>query len=42
MLQHEYNNEFNGMMKKYESTMNRNSKGRDSFLYLNENYSENF
>lgn len=28
MLQHEYNNEFNGMMKKYESTVNRNSKGR--------------
>lgn len=27
MLQHEYNNEFNGMMKKYESTVNRNSKG---------------
>jgi RIO kinase 3 len=26
MLQHEYNNEFNGMMKKYESTVNRNSK----------------
>lgn len=28
MLQHEYTNEFNGMMKKYESTMNRNSKRR--------------
>ena len=28
MLQHEYNNEFNGMMKKYESAVNRNSKGR--------------
>ena len=28
MLQHEYNNEFNGMMKKYESTVNRNSKCR--------------
>lgn len=27
MLQHEYNNEFNGLMKKYESTVNRNSKG---------------
>ncbi|CAF1448607.1 unnamed protein product [Rotaria sordida] len=26
MLQHEYTNEFNGMMKKYESTVNRNSK----------------
>ncbi len=26
MLQHEYNNEFNGMMKNYESTVNRNSK----------------
>lgn len=26
MLQHEYNNEFNGIMKKYESTVNRNSK----------------
>lgn len=26
MLQHEYNNEFNGLMKKYESTVNRNSK----------------
>ncbi|CAF2665034.1 unnamed protein product [Rotaria sp. Silwood2] len=26
MLQHEYNTEFNGMMKKYESTVNRNSK----------------
>ena len=28
MLQHEYNNEFNGMMKKYESAVNRNSKGK--------------
>lgn len=26
MLQQEYNNEFNGMMKKYESTVNRRSK----------------
>lgn len=26
MLQHEFNNEFNGMMKKYESTVNRKSK----------------
>jgi hypothetical protein len=26
MLQHEFNNEFNGMMKNYESTVNRNSK----------------
>ena len=28
MLQHEYNNEFNGMMKKYETAVNRNSKGK--------------
>lgn len=28
MLQHEYTNEFNGMMKKYESAVNRNSKRR--------------
>ena len=26
MLQHEFNNEFNGMMKKYESAVNRKSK----------------
>ncbi len=26
MLQHEYTNEFNEMMKKYESAVNRNSK----------------
>lgn len=31
MLQHEYNNEFNGMMKKYESAVNRNSKGKFTF-----------
>ncbi|CAF1198280.1 unnamed protein product [Rotaria sp. Silwood1] len=37
MLQHEYNNEYNGMMKKYESTVNRNSKVKVSmknFLLL--------
>lgn len=28
MLQQEYTNEFNGMMKNYESAINRNSKGR--------------
>jgi hypothetical protein len=34
MLQHEYNNEFNGMMKKYESTVNRNSKSKRILLNL--------
>ncbi len=32
MLQHEYTNEFNGMMKNYESTVNRNSKRMRNFF----------
>ena len=28
MLQQEYTDEFNGMMKRYESAVNRNSKGK--------------
>jgi len=34
MLQHEYTNEFNGLMKNYESTVNRNSKRIENFLLI--------
>lgn len=31
MLQHEYNTEYNDMMKRYETAVNRKSKGRKDF-----------